>query len=205
MLRSDEYGSLYMTSSGIFNGYHGPVRASRLVELLSLLQARGRMSARELAVMLEVSPRTVVRDIEALGSAGLPVYAVRGRQGGFELLDGYRSDLVSAGLRRDQTAGSGVQRGQVLLSPRGRRLAVLLGRPVILRTRRDRSGGPGRADWSVATVQSDSLAAAVLDVLALGPDAEVLGPPELRAQVGEAVRQLAGFYAGDDATGGAAR
>jgi predicted DNA-binding transcriptional regulator YafY len=194
-----------MTSSVIFNGYPGPVRASRLVELLSLLQARGRMSARELADLLEVSPRTVVRDIEALGSAGLPVYAVRGRQGGFELLDGYRSDLVTAGLRRDQVGGSGTQRAQVLLSPRGRRLAVLLGRPVILRTRRGPGGDGGRADWSVATVQCDSLAAAVLDVLALGPDAEVLGPPGLRAEVSRAVRQLASFYGDGDAAASTAR
>jgi predicted DNA-binding transcriptional regulator YafY len=179
------------------------VRASRLVELLSLLQARGRMSARELAALLEVSPRTVVRDIEALGSAGLPVYAARGRQGGFELLDGYRSDLVTAGLPRDQAPGPAVLRAQVLLSPRGRRLAVLLGRPVILRIRRAPEGGPGRPDWSVATVRSDSLAAAVLDVLALGPDAEVLGPPELRDQMGQAVRQLAGFYGGGAADGAA--
>jgi predicted DNA-binding transcriptional regulator YafY len=199
-LRSREYGSSYVTSAVMINGYSGPVRASRLVELLSLLQARGRMSARELAAVLEVSPRTVVRDIEALGSAGLPVYAVRGRRGGFELLDGYRSDLVTAGLRRDQAAVPGTQRAQVLLSPRGRRLAVLLGRPVILRTRRGPGGGEGRADWSVATVRSDSLAASVLDVLALGPDAEVLGPPELRAQVSQAVRQVASFYGGDAAS-----
>ena len=68
------------------------MRASRLVGLLGLLQARGRMSARQLARELEVSPRTIARDIEALGSAGIPVYAVRGRLGGFELLDGFTGE-----------------------------------------------------------------------------------------------------------------
>ena len=57
------------------------MRASRLVGLLGLLQARGRMSARELAGELEVSQRTILRDIEALGAAGIPLYAVRGARG----------------------------------------------------------------------------------------------------------------------------
>ena len=69
------------------------MRASRLVTLLGLLQARGRMSTRQLAAELEVCERTVLRDIEALGSAGIPVYPTRGRHGGFELLDGFTSDL----------------------------------------------------------------------------------------------------------------
>ena len=53
------------------------MRASRLVTLLGLLQARGRMSTRQLAAELEVCERTVLRDIEALGSAGIPVYPTR--------------------------------------------------------------------------------------------------------------------------------
>src|SRR5215472_677596 len=85
-----------MTSSVMIERYLWRMRASRLVGLLGLLQAHGRMTAAQVAAELEVSPRTVLRDIEALSAAGIPVYAVRGSQGGFELIDGFRSDLPAA-------------------------------------------------------------------------------------------------------------
>jgi predicted DNA-binding transcriptional regulator YafY len=70
------------------------MRASRLVSLLLLLQARGRLTACELAEALEVSERTIYRDLFELGAAGVPVYGERGKGGGYRLLDGYRTNLT---------------------------------------------------------------------------------------------------------------
>ena len=88
--------------SGIFDWhYNENMRADRLLSLLMLVQTRGKMTVKKLADELEVSERTIYRDITALSATGIPVYASRGPGGGVRLIEEYRTTLT--GLTPDET------------------------------------------------------------------------------------------------------
>ena len=93
------------------------MRADRLLSILLLLQVNKRLTARALAERLEVSERTILRDMEALGMAGVPVTADRGTGGGWGLLQEYRSDLT--GLNAEETQALFLVRSSRLLADLG--------------------------------------------------------------------------------------
>ncbi len=168
------------------------MRAGRLLNLLLLLQGGERITARELARQLEVSERTVLRDLEVLSGAGVPVFAERGPHGGFQLLDTFEQTAppLPAGLR----AGSGrLRRVRVRLSPAALQRALVLGKPDGWRPRR--ADPPAdRPDWIEGSFRFESYEAAVLELLSLGLDVEVLLPYELRETMVEVGRRIADLH-----------
>jgi len=173
------------------------VRGGRLVTLLLLLERRRRLTAAALAAELEVSERTVLRDVEELSGAGVPVFAVRGPGGGYELLEPTGTALSDPGTWKpmDRRAGR-VRRATVRVTPDGRRLAAVLGRLQPLRVRRSAvTDAGGRLE---ATFRIGAFEGAVLDLCSLGPDVEVLAPEDLRLAVATRLHAAASQYGTPD-------
>lgn len=169
------------------------MRAGRLLNLLLLLQNGGRVTARELASRLQVSERTVLRDLEVLSGAGVPVYATRGRDGGFELLDTFNQTVPS--LPPGLTAAQGqLRRVRVRLSPAALQFAVTLGKPEAWRPRPNARPHPDRPDWVEGSFRFDSYDAAQRELLALGRDVEVLLPEALRETMADIGRRISTLH-----------
>src|ERR1700753_105237 len=103
------------------------MRAGRLLSLVSILSREGRTTASALARRLEVSERTILRDLEVLSGSGIPVYAVRGPGGGLQLLGGYAPPLPAEAWRRPASRRGGSGRMTVRITEEGRRVAAILG------------------------------------------------------------------------------
>lgn len=176
------------------------MRAGRLLSLLLLLQNGGRITAAELARRLHVSERTVLRDIEVLSGAGVPIYGMRGPGGGFEVLDTFEQAVPP--LPPGLTAPRGqLRRVRVRLTPAALQLALVSGRPDGWRQRPHAELPRDRGDWIEGSFRFDSYDAAVHELLALGPDVEVVLPVALRdtmAQVGRRITDLHSPTSADD-------
>ena len=138
------------------------LRSERLLSIMLLLQTHGQLPASELAKRLQVSVRTVMRDVEALSGAGVPVYAIRGPYGGIALLPGYRTNVTGltadearalfvllsgpahADLGLGQAIGSALRKLMAALPAPYRPDADLASRRILIDPARWR-GGPARA------------------------------------------------------------
>ncbi|MEU6090346.1 YafY family protein [Streptomyces sp. NPDC047085] len=143
------------------------MKSDRLLSILLLLQTRGRVPAHELAGRLEVSVRTIYRDIEALSASGVPVYAERGRHGGIELLAGFRTDVTGltadesralfilaaqgahAALGLDAALGSALRKVMAALPAPHRPAAEVTSRRILVDATRWRSGPRQAVDLEV--------------------------------------------------------
>jgi predicted DNA-binding transcriptional regulator YafY len=175
------------------------MRAGRLISLISILAREGRTTAAALADRLEVSERTILRDLEVLSGSGVPVYAVRGPRGGFALLEGYSPTLPAEAWLRPGSRGGGTGRMTVRITEEGRRVAAILGylQPLRVRPREgpDQAGDREDDGRFTATCRMSAVSSMAVEVLALGPHVEVVSPPELREHVAELARRTAGLYA----------
>ena len=160
-------------------GHPGPVRAGRLISLVSILSREGRTTAASLAERLEVSERTILRDLEVLSGSGVPVYTTRGVGGGVQLLEGYTPTLPGRARVRPaspRAATARMTRADHRGRPPDRGDPRLPAAPACAtRARSDATAGSpppagcGRARrWP-------------LEVLALGPHVEVVSPRGLCA------------------------
>lgn len=155
------------------------MRADRLVALVLLLRQRGRTTAETLARELEVSTRTVLRDMEALSAAGVPVYAERGRHGGFALLPDFRTALT--GLNHDEALAlvvAGSRRGAQLFGL-GSALASAVLKVIDALPEELRDNAAGAAQRLLIDPETDLLSRRV------APEEEV--PGSLAAEVRRAV------------------
>ncbi|MDT0377895.1 WYL domain-containing protein [Streptomyces sp. DSM 42041] len=155
------------------------MKSDRLLSILLLLQTRGRVPAAELAERLEVSVRTIYRDVASLSTAGVPVYAERGRHGGIALLPGFRTDVT--GLTSDEARalfvlaaqgahsalglegalGSALRKIMAALPPPHRPAAELTSRRILVDPERWQLGHAGRERRDRPVVDLDVLHTAV--------------------------------------------
>lgn len=168
------------------------MRAGRLLQLVLVLQDGRRHTAAQLADELQVSQRTVLRDLDALSGAGVPVYATRGPAGGFQLLDTFRRTVPE--LPGLSTATGRLRRVRVRLAPAALQLALVEGRPAGWRPRPDATAPDDRPDWLEGSFRFDSYEAALRELLLLAPDVEILLPVELRDAMVDIGRRLARLH-----------